>query len=57
MGATRKDPEISALYFELASECFNKAATANDAGAADAFASNGPQLHRPGHGLKSVARQ
>jgi hypothetical protein len=27
--------EISALYLELASECFSKAATAQDAGAAD----------------------
>jgi len=37
MEASRKNSEISALYLELASECFNKAAAAQDAGAAEAL--------------------
>jgi hypothetical protein len=37
MAEEQKDRGISALYLELASECFNKAATAKDVGAAEAL--------------------
>jgi len=37
MAERKRNSEISALYLELASECFNKAATAEDAGTADAL--------------------